>query len=116
MGLVEKGSLKDYWSTNPAIGTPFFRKICSRDNFLQTLYALHFADNQTMDKTDPLRKIRPIVDSMQTKFSNSFYPFQDLAIDENLILWKGRLVFKQYIPSKRHRFGVKLFEICDSDI
>jgi hypothetical protein len=115
MGLVEKGSLKDYWSTNPAIGTPFFRKICSRDNFLQTLYALHFADNQTMDKTDPLRKIRPIVDSMQTKFSNSFYPFQDLAIDESLILWKGRLVFKQYIPSKRHRFGVKLFEICDSE-
>jgi hypothetical protein len=80
-----------------------------------TLYALHFADNQTMDKTDPLRKIRPIVDSMQTKFSNSFYPFQDLAIDESRILWKGRLVFKQYIPSKRHRFGVKLFEICDSE-
>jgi hypothetical protein len=44
MGLVEKGSLKDYWSTNPAIGTPFFRKICSRDNFLQTLWVL-FTDN-----------------------------------------------------------------------
>jgi hypothetical protein len=44
-GLVEKGSLKDYWSTNPTIETPFFHKILSRDNFLQTLYALHFTDN-----------------------------------------------------------------------
>ncbi|CAF1034879.1 unnamed protein product [Didymodactylos carnosus] len=29
------------------------------------------------------------------------------------MLWKGRLNFKQYIPSKRHRFGVKLFILCD---
>jgi hypothetical protein len=43
--------------------------------------------NQTINKTDPLRKIRPIVNSLKTKFSNSFYPFQDLAIDESLILW-----------------------------
>lgn len=34
-------------------------------------------------------------------------------IDESLMLWKGRLSFKQYIPSKRHRFGVKLFVLCD---
>ena len=34
-------------------------------------------------------------------------------IDESLILFKGKLVFKQYIPSKRHRFGIKLFVLCD---
>lgn len=28
-------------------------------------------------------------------------------IDESLILFEGRLGFKQYIPSKRHRFGLK---------
>src|ERR1700722_18099283 len=28
------------------------------------------------------------------------------------MVWKGRLNFKQYIPSKRHRFGVKLFVLC----
>src|ERR1700722_7304681 len=30
-----------------------------------------------------------------------------------MIVWKGCLNFKQYIPSKRHRFGVKLFVLCD---
>ena len=34
-------------------------------------------------------------------------------IDESLVLFKERLVFKQYIPSKRHRFGIKLFVLCD---
>ena len=27
------------------------------------------------------------------------------------MFWKGRLVFKQYIPSKRSRFSIKLFII-----
>lgn len=30
-----------------------------------------------------------------------------------MALWKGRLSFKQFIKSKRHRFGIKLFVLCD---
>lgn len=40
-------------------------------------------------------------------------PFGNLAIDESLVLWKGRLSFKQFIKTKRHRFGIKIFVICD---
>ncbi|XP_042871046.1 piggyBac transposable element-derived protein 4-like [Penaeus japonicus] len=29
------------------------------------------------------------------------------------MLWKGRLGFRQYIPSKRHRYGIKAFVLCD---
>ena len=36
-------------------------------------------------------------------------------IDESFLLFKGRLVFQQYIPSKRHQFGVKLFVLCNSE-
>ena len=31
------------------------------------------------------------------------------------MLWKGRLGFRQYIPSKRHRFGIKLFQLVDCE-
>ena len=41
------------------------------------------------------------------------YPFQDICIDESKMVWKGRLGFKQYIPSKRHCFGVKFFMVVD---
>lgn len=37
-----------------------------------------------------------------------------MALDESLTLLKGRLVFKQYIKSKRHRFGIKQYVLCDS--
>ena len=37
-----------------------------------------------------------------------------LSIDESLMLWKGRLGWRQYIPSKRARYGIKSYEICDS--
>jgi hypothetical protein len=40
-------------------------------------------------------------------------PYKNLCIDETLTLWKGRLQFKQYVPSKRHKFGIKIFALCD---
>ena len=29
------------------------------------------------------------------------------------MLYKGRLSFKQYIPTKRSRFGIKIYLLCD---
>ena len=37
-----------------------------------------------------------------------------MSVDESLILYKGRLAFKQYIKTKRARFGIKLYELCTS--
>jgi hypothetical protein len=30
------------------------------------------------------------------------------------VLFKGRVVFKQYIPKKHKRFGIKMYKLCDS--
>ncbi|KAG5864073.1 hypothetical protein JTB14_033907 [Gonioctena quinquepunctata] len=29
-----------------------------------------------------------------------------------MIPWRGRLSFRQYIPSKRYRYGVKIYKLC----
>lgn len=50
---------------------------------------------------------------LRKSFSDAFHPYQDLCIDESLMLYKGRLSFKQYIPSKRSRFGIKSCMLCD---
>ncbi|XP_035209422.1 piggyBac transposable element-derived protein 4-like [Stegodyphus dumicola] len=39
---------------------------------------------------------------------------RDISIDESLLPYKGRLSWKQYIPSKRARFGIKMFHLCES--
>ena len=31
-----------------------------------------------------------------------------------MVLWRGRLIFRQYIKNKRHNYVVKLYELCKS--
>jgi len=60
-----------------------------------------------------LRKIRPLVEHLRD-IQSAFTPCQYVTVDESWLLWKGRLGWKQYIPKKRSRFGIKTFELCDS--
>lgn len=112
MPHVYKGDVNDYWSTDPLIRTDIFGKTMPRDRYLLLLRSLHFADNDTRDRSDRLSVIRPVLSPLLTKFKSFFKPFQNLVIDESLVLFKGRLAFKQYIRTKRARFGIKLFVLC----
>lgn len=44
-----------------------------------------------------------------------YSPGQNLSVDESLVLFKGRVHFRQYIKTKRARFGIKLYELTTSD-
>ncbi len=114
MGIVQKNKVRDYWSMDPVITTPIFRELFSRDRYCSLMRMLHFVNNDE-NNTEKLYKILPIVLHMKDKFQQFFKPYQNLCIDESVLVWKGRLSFKQYIPSKRHRFGVKLFILCDCE-
>jgi len=113
MAHMKKFRIKDYWSTDPLIATPIFGDIMPRGRFLLLLKFLHFNDNTYQPEGDRSYKIKPVVQDLKQKFRRVFVPYQNLCIDESLVLHKGRLSFKQYIPSKRSRFGIKLFVLCD---
>jgi len=53
------------------------------------------------------------VNHLQSRYKACFSPYQNLCIDKLLLLYKGRLKFKQYIPSKRKQFGIKLYVLCN---
>ena len=48
-------------------------------------------------------------------FKGNYIPEENIAIDEYLSLWKGRLSFRIYISTKRERYGVKLFMLRESN-
>lgn len=85
-----------------------------RDRFRDILSRIHFSDN-TLPKTDPLQKIKPVVDILRKTFRETIIPSENLSIDESMMPWKGRLSFKQYIANKRCRFGIKSFELVDCE-
>ena len=35
-------------------------------------------------------------------------------MDEVIVLYKGRVPFRQYIRKKHKRFGIKIYKLCDS--
>ena len=43
-----------------------------------------------------------------------YCPTEHLAVDEVIVLYKGRVIFRQYVPKKRKRFGIKIYKLCDS--
>ncbi len=113
MSVVKKNTIHDYWSTDPMIVTPMFGQLFSRDRFFMLLKYLHFNDNSNQTVGDRLYKIKPVINELRKKFRLLVVPYKNLCIDESLVLWKGCLAFKQLIPTKRHRFGIKVFVICD---
>ena len=60
-------------------------------------------------------KIRGIMNMLKEKFNTVYYPFECITVDESLILFKGRLLFKHYIKSKKSRFGIKFYELSTAD-
>lgn len=79
-----------------------------RNHFLLILRVLHFIYD-TVDPSDRLFKINSIVEYFNNKMNEVYYPGKNLSIGESMILCRGRLIFRQYIQEKRHKFGIKLY-------
>ncbi|KAG8227089.1 hypothetical protein J437_LFUL007426 [Ladona fulva] len=112
-GIVLKPDYTMYFSKRESIATPFFFKVFSEKRFHLQIKFLHFADNNSFNKDVHNRKIYKIESiailycSTSMKFPSVYSPDQAIVVDESLLLWKGRLSWKQYVPSKRSKFGVK---------
>ncbi|XP_047115702.1 piggyBac transposable element-derived protein 4-like [Schistocerca piceifrons] len=117
-GNLHKPDHQMYFSKRESVDTPFFRKVMNEKWLHLLLKFLHFADNTSYDPlgtiSRKLFKIHPIMEHLQSKFRSVYMPERNITIDESLLLWRGWLGWKQYIPSKHSRFGIKLYELCES--
>lgn len=118
MGTISLSKLTDYWNTDPVLfGLPCFRRVMSRDRFFGILQCLHFAKNPEPNEpipTDRLYKIRPLIDIFHRTMDNLVIPSKNLCIDESMVLWRGRLVFRQYLKNKAHPYGIKMYMLNEA--
>lgn len=114
MGTIRLSRVNDYWKTDPLFDLSIFRKTMTRDRFLLILRCIHFSDNKRQSD-DRLKKVNILLDWFNNQMLRLYYPGKDLSLDEGMILWRGRLIFRQYIKGKRHRYGVKLYSLCEPD-
>jgi hypothetical protein len=89
------------------------RQIC------HILRYLHFTDNRDEpdkrdDNSDRLWKMSTIFDILNDAYAKYYSTTEHLAVDEITVLFRGRVVFKQYIPKKYKCSGIKIYKLCDS--
>lgn len=82
----------------------------STDRFAALLSYFHVAPLQRNDQEDdPLSRIRPFITHLNHVLGRYYAPSQYLTIDETMVAFKGRADIKQYIPSKPHKWGYKVY-------
>ena len=50
----------------------------------------------------------------QHNFRDPYVPGKDMSVDEGMVKFKGRLFFKQYMPKKPVKYGIKVWMAAHS--
>lgn len=114
MGNIHMPNFKSYWSNDSLYYHPLFGQGMCRNRFETILRCLKFYDD-TCDKSSRLHKIEQVMNHLIGNIQKVYYPGENLSLDEGLLLWRGRLQFRQYIPLKKAKFGIKTYELCTPD-
>ena len=108
-------SVSSLWSENE--GRPMFTATMSRNRFTNILKFLRFDNRATRQERQADDKLAPCRDSwnlFQAQLPEFYIPGPDLCVDEQLVAFRGRCGFRQYIPSKPAKYGIKIWWCCDS--
>ncbi len=109
-------SLNELWSM--INGRPIFRATMTKNRFKSLLQFCRFDNTTTREerlKVDKLAAIRHLWTMFLAWLQTCYTPGGSLTVDEQLIPTRGRCNFRQYIPSKPGKYGLKIFWCCDSD-
>ena len=107
---------ENIWSES--YGIQIVRSTMSRNRFRDLLRALRFDDKSTRgerkakDKFAPIREIWTDFESALRKY---YSPGPNITVDEQLMPFRGRCGFLQYLPSKPDKYGLKVFWAVDSE-
>jgi hypothetical protein len=115
MAQVQKPTLQSYWSIKKSIYSTFFSEVMPYTRFLLISKLLHFVNNENSDSANCLNKLQPVIDHLKQNFKTVYYPEENVAIDESLMKFRGRLSYIQFNPQKTARFGIKFYKICESN-
>jgi Transposase IS4 len=114
MGIDRLPRTEMYWSQS--FGHPLIASIFSRDRFKQLLRFFRVvAPVDDAAPRDPLPHIQSLAAKLNASFAAHSNPSQQLALDEAMAAFKGRSPIKQYIPSKPHKWGYKIYCLSSED-
>lgn len=97
-------------------GRPVFRATMSHKRFQMLCANLRFDDRLTRPyryREDKLSAFRNMWDKWTERLPLLFNPGDDICVDEQLVPFRGRCKFRQYMPSKPAKYGLKIWVTAD---
>jgi hypothetical protein len=67
-----------------------------------------------MKITAKYEMMRTIVDKLSDAYDKFYSPTAHLAVSEFIVLFKGRVISREYIPKKHEQVVMKIYEQCHS--
>lgn len=98
-------------------GREIFRATMSLENFHIISRIIRFDnrdDRPARRQRDKLAAIRTVWDKWVRRLPLLYNPGPNVTIDEQLMPFRGRCPFWQYIPSKPAKYGIKIWAACDT--
>lgn len=109
-------NLSDLWRTD-GTGVEIFSTTMSLQRFYFLQSCLRFDDattRQERKQLDNLAPIRYFFEEFVSNCKNTYTPNEYLTIDEKLEAFRGRCSFRQYIPNKPAKYGIKIYAMVDA--
>jgi len=103
------------WSESE--GRKCINQFMSRNRFELITKYLRFDFTSTRQQRRQQTKFAPmgaVYDLWEQQLSRPFIPYEYVTIDETLVPFRGRCSFKQYMPSKPAKYGLKFWCLCDA--
>ncbi|KAJ8938411.1 hypothetical protein NQ318_011994 [Aromia moschata] len=107
---------EDLWRRD-GYGVEIFHLTMSLQRFRFLVRVLRFDDKDTRlerMKTNKLAPIRIVFESFVANCQTGYYLSAFITVDEILAGFRGRCSFRQYIPSKPNKYGLKILVLCDA--
>lgn len=103
------------WKQMWPFTVPGIPQVMQRERFEKLNKYFHCNDTATNPARgtpghDQLCHVRPVIDAINGLCISNYSPHKQQSIDEGMIAYKGRLSFKQYLPAKPTKFGIKVWE------
>lgn len=109
-------SLEELWGKE-GDGVEKFGLVMSIKRFKTLIRCLRFDDLSTRAERKVFDRLAPIRDVFEKFVENcqkSYSVGENVTIDEMLPGFRGRCPFRQYIPSKPNKYGIKCFALVDA--
>lgn len=100
---------------NNEYGITMYRCVMSRSRFTFLSTCLRFDDKSTRNKDDRFAPIREIWTKFIANCQNNYNMSDKITVDEQLLSFRGRCIFRMYMKSKPDKYGLKIITLNDAE-